>query len=269
MSADRLAGLKKFTIKAAVAALWLVLWQLVCFFVDMELLVVSPLTVLKRLTQLAATADFWKYSLGSLGRITEGFLLGSATGAVLAMLCHKSAFAREFFSPAITLIKSTPVASFIILALVWLTGQRVPVFISFLMVLPVVYGNVFQGIREVDPKLIEMAKVYGMNRQKRVTKIYIPSVLPYLMAACRTALGLSWKAGVAAEVIGVTKDSIGRQLYYSKIYLETADLFAWTAVVIIMSVALEKFFVWAMETTGKKFRLVRRDSNAAGVKQYQ
>ena len=102
-----------------------------------------------------------------------------------------------------------------------------------------------------------MAKVYGMNRQKRVMKIYIPSVLPYMMAACRTALGLSWKAGVAAEVIGVTKHSIGRQLYYSKIYLETADLFAWTAVVIIMSIALEKCFVWAVETVSKKFHFGR------------
>lgn len=257
MSADKKALFKKIAMKAAVAALWLALWQLVCYIVHMELLVVSPLTVLRRLGELCVTADFWQYSLGSLGRITEGFLLGSATGAALAMLCHKVKFAREFFSPAITLIKSTPVASFIILALVWLTGQRVPVFISFLMVLPVVYGNVFQGIREVDPKLLEMAKVYGMNRRKRVTKIYIPSVLPYLMAACRTALGLSWKAGVAAEVIGVTKDSIGRQLYYSKIYLETADLFAWTAVVILMSVALEKFFVWAIDRAGKRYRFKR------------
>ena len=135
MSAERKAKLKKITIKTAVAALWLVLWQLVCYIVDMELLVVSPLAVAKRLWELGATAEFWRYSLGSLGRITEGFLLGSVTGAVLAMVCHKFSFAREFFTPAITLIKSTPVASFIILALVWLTGQRVPVFISFLMVL--------------------------------------------------------------------------------------------------------------------------------------
>ena len=257
MSAEKRAKVKRITMKAAVAALWLVLWQLVCIIVDIELLVVSPWKVLLRLTELSSTAEFWQYSLSSLGRITEGFLMGSATGAVLAMLCHKFTFAREFFSPAVMLIKSTPVASFIILALVWLTGQWVPVFISFLMVLPVVYSNVFQGLREVDPKLLEMAKVYGMNRQKRVMKIYIPSVLPYMMAACRTALGLSWKAGVAAEVIGVTKHSIGRQLYYSKIYLETADLFAWTAVVIIMSIALEKCFVWAVETVSKKFHFGR------------
>ena len=253
MSAERAAKFKKFTVKAAVAALWLVLWQLVCMIVDMELLVVSPLTVLRRLVQLAGTAEFWLYSLGSLGRITEGFLLGSAVGAVLAMVCFRFRFAREFFSPAITLIKSTPVASFIILALVWLTGQRVPVFIAFLMVLPVVYGNVYEGIQEVDPKLIEMAQVYRMSHRAKLTKIYLPSVLPYWMAACRTALGLAWKAGVAAEVIGVTKDSIGRQLYYSKIYLETADLFAWTAVVVLMSLLLEKTFVWAMGAVSRKF----------------
>ena len=244
----------------------MVLWQLVCIIVDMELLVVSPLAVLKRLFELAGTAEFWKYSLGSLGRITEGFLLGSITGTLLAMVCFRFRFAKEFFSPAITLIKSTPVASFIILALVWLTGQRVPVFISFLMVLPVVYGNVYQGIGEVDPKLIEMARVYGMSRRRKLGKIYIPSVLPYMMAASRTALGLSWKAGVAAEVIGVTKDSVGRQLYYSKIYLETADLFAWTSVVIIMSIALEKLFVWVVGRIGKKLHLVRRDANASAGK---
>lgn len=140
-------------------------------------------------------------------------------------------------------IKSTPVASFIILALVWLTGNYVPIFIGFLMVLPVIYSNVFQGIAQVDVKLLEMAKVFRMSRGKKLLKIYIPSVLPYFTAACRTALGLAWKAGVAAEVIGVTQNSIGRQLYYSKIYIETADLFAWTAVVILLSLSLEKIFM--------------------------
>lgn len=254
-----MARLKSIAIKAAVAALWLVLWQLVYIAVDMELLVVSPLTVLRRLFELGQTAEFWQYSIGSLGRIIAGFALGGVVGTLLAVLCSVFGFAREFFSPAITVIKSTPVASFIILTLVWLTGQNVPIFIGFLMVLPVIYSNVYQGIHEVDPKLLEMAQVFGMSRRKKLTKIYIPSVMPYFMAACRTSLGLAWKAGVAAEVIGVTKDSIGRQLYYSKIYLETADLFAWTAIVIILSLMLEKFFVWAAEKLSDRFHLVRRE----------
>ena len=132
----------------------------------MELLVVSPVKVLRRLIELGGTREFWAYSFGSLGRITEGFLLGSVTGILLAVVCFRFSFARAFFSPAITVIKSTPVASFIILALVWLTGQHVPVFIAFLMVLPVVYANVYQGISEVDGKLLEMAAVYQMSRRK-------------------------------------------------------------------------------------------------------
>ncbi len=251
--------LKNIAIKTAVAALWLVLWQLVCIAVNMELLVVSPAAVARRLLALGQTAEFWSDSLRSLGRITEGFLFGSVTGALLAVVCRRYAFARAFFSPAVTVIKSTPVASFIILALVWLTGQHVPVFIAFLMVLPVVYANVYQGIGEVDPKLLEMAAVYRMNRLQKVSKIYIPSILPYFMAACRTALGMAWKAGVAAEVIGVTKDSIGRKLYYSKIYLETVDLFAWTVTVIVMSLLLEKIFVWAVDRLSRKLHLTRRD----------
>lgn len=251
--------LKKFALKIAVAVLWLALWQLVCVIVDMELLVVSPLHVLNRIIELGQTSEFWMYSMKSLGRISVGFLLGSTVGALLAIICSRFLFAREFFSPAITVIKSTPVASFIILALVWLTGKYVPIFIGFLMVLPVIYSNVFQGIREVDPKLLEMAKIFGMDTKKKLVKIYIPSVLPYFMAACRTALGLAWKAGVAAEVIGVTKDSIGRQLYYSKIYLETADLFAWTAVVIMLSLILEKIFMLGADKLCSALHLVRRE----------
>lgn len=251
--------LKKFALKIAVAVLWLALWQLVCVIVDMELLVVSPLHVLNRIIELGQTSEFWIYSMKSLGRISVGFLLGSTVGTLLAIICSGFVFAREFFSPAITVIKSTPVASFIILALVWLTGKYVPIFIGFLMVLPVIYSNVFQGIREVDPKLLEMAKIFDMDAKKKLVKIYIPSVLPYFMAACRTALGLAWKAGVAAEVIGVTKDSIGRQLYYSKIYLETADLFAWTAVVIILSLILEKIFMLGTDKLCAALHLVRRE----------
>ncbi len=251
---------KTIAIKTAVAALWLVLWQLVCVAVNMELLVVSPLTVLRRLIELGQTADFWRFALGSLGRILVGFGLGCVVGTLLAVVCAACSFSRAFFSPAITVIKSTPVASFIILALVWLTGQYVPIFIAFLMVLPVVYANVYQGIGEVDQKLLEMAQVFGMSRRKKLTKIYMPSVMPYFMAASRTALGLAWKAGVAAEVIGVTKGSIGRQLYYSKIYLETADLFAWTAVVIVLSLLLEKLFVWAAGQLEKKKRIKNNES---------
>lgn len=252
--------MKKIAIKTAVAVLWLVLWQLVCILVDMELLVVSPLTVLRRLSELGRTAAFWQYALGSLGRIIGGFALGGVVGTLLAVCCSVWRFAREFFAPAITIIKSTPVASFIILALVWLTGQYVPIFIAFLMVLPVVYANVSQGIAETDPKLLEMAKVFRMSRRKQLVHIYIPSVMPYFMAACRTALGMAWKAGVAAEVIGVTKDSVGRQLYYSKIYLETADLFAWTAVVIVMSLLLEKAFVRVVNALTKRWHLTGRET---------
>ena len=98
-----------------------------------------------------------------------------------------------------------------------------------------------------------MAAVYGMPRRRRLTAITVPSVMPYFMAACRSALGMAWKAGVAAEVIGVTRNSVGRELYYAKIYLETADLFAWTAVVVVMSLLLEKGFVTAMERISRRY----------------
>ena len=259
MRADRLRKglrsprLRNFLKKTAVTALWLVLWQLVYMAVDMELLVASPAAVVRRLWILGGTSAFWMNALLSLGRITAGFLLGCGAGVLLAAACCRFAFARAFFSPAVTVVKSTPVASFIILALVWLTGQWVPVFIAFLIVLPVVYANVSEGIRATDPALLEMAAVYGMPRRRRLTAMTVPSVMPYFMAACRSALGMAWKAGVAAEVIGVTRNSVGRELYYAKIYLETADMFAWTAVVVVMSLLLEKGFVTAMERISRRY----------------
>ncbi len=78
---------------------------------------------------------------------------------------------------------------------------------------------------------------------KRLRYIYIPAVHPYLLSSCRTALGMSWKSGVAAEVIGIPQASIGEQLYYSKLYLDTAGLFAWTFAIIVISAVFERFFL--------------------------
>ncbi len=212
----------------------------------MSVLIASPAVVAKRIVQLMGTADFWVKTFYSLFGIMKGYLLGVLAGVLLAVLTSVSKALYSFFKPMLTVIKTTPVVSFIILALVWMSKTQVPVFISFLMVLPIIWANLTTAVRETDPLLLEMAKAYGFSPLKILHRIYVPSVLPTFLTALTTSVGFAWKAGIAAEVISTPHNSIGTQLYNAKVYLETADLFAWTVVVILLSMLFEKGIIFAV-----------------------
>ena len=142
--------------------------------------------------------------------------------------------------PYVLAVKSVPVASFIILALIWMRTSALPLFISFLMVFPILYTNVLAGIRSADRELLEMARVFRVPWLRQARCILLPAAEPFLLAGSAAALGMSWKAGVAAEVIGVVGGSIGEKLYEAKIYLQTGDLLAWTAVIVALSALFER-----------------------------
>ena len=221
-------------------AFWLLIWQLAALGVGKPLLLPGPGAVLHTLTQLLPTGTFWRIALTSLGRIVLGFLGGVLAGSALAALTAALPLADWILSPAVRLIRAVPVASFILLVLLWVPTGRVSVLIAGLMVLPVLWGAVGQGIRSVDPLLLEAARAYRFSRRRQLGLVYLPSLLPHFAGGCRTALGLAWKAGVAAEVLCVPRVAIGTQVYYAKLYLETESLFAWTAVVAVLSLGLEK-----------------------------
>ena len=232
--------------KCLAALFWLALWQVLYLAVQQEILIVSPVRAFERLLELAGEAEFWITAFSSMLRIVSGFLLGVTAGTLLAALTSVSRLLYDVFHPMISIVKATPVASFILLALVWIPSPGVPVFTSFLMVFPIVFGNVLSGMQSTDHNLIEMGNMYRLSPLSMFRQIYFPSVVPYLSAACTAGLGLAWKAGVAAEVLANTRLSLGGKIYASKIYFETPDLFAWTAVVIVMSVALEKLVLLLM-----------------------
>ena len=250
-SSDR-NTLKKLLRNAGAVLFWIALWQLAAVLVGQELILPGPWAVAKRLFVLAGTGDFWLTAGISLGRILAGFLCGVLLGTLTAVLTCFFAPADAILSPVIRVVRATPVASFIILAFLWIGKTQVPGFISMLMVLPVVCENTAAGIRGTDPLLLEMAKSYRFGFRKTVGKVYVPSVAPAWRAGAVTALGLAWKSGVAAEALCLPRLSLGTEIYYSKIYLETADLFAWTAVVILLSWTLEKGFVALIRRKGGK-----------------
>ena len=239
-------------VQAALAVcFWLAVWQLAGALVGSDLLLVSPFTVLKTLVRLVPTGAFWHTVAFSALRIIGGFLLALAAGVLLAAAAARLRFAEVLLQPLMLTVRSVPVASVIILALLWLHGTGgLAVFISFLMVLPVVYANTLAGIRQADAKLLEMARVFRVPPHRRVRYVYLPAVLPPFTAACEVGLGLCWKSGVAAEVIGITTGSIGEQLYNAKVYFDTAGLFAWTLVIVLLSLAFEKVFLHLLQRAG-------------------
>lgn len=231
------------TVRFWAVLVWLAVWQLGAMAIDQKIILVSPVDVLTRLVELLPTLGFWQTIAYSLVRITLGFLLGVAAGTVFAALSARFRRVEEFLAPALLAIRSIPVASFIILALILFSSRNLAVLISFLIVLPIVYSNVLSGIRAADRELLEMAQVFRIPAARRLRYVYLPQVMPYFQSACGSALGLSWKSGIAAEVIGMPDGSIGEQLQQAKIYLDTPDLFCWTLVIVLVSLAFEKAFL--------------------------
>lgn len=232
---------------------WVGIWQILAFIAGKEVLLPSPVVTFATLARLIVTSDFWLYCGASVLRILTGLAFGTIFGSLLAVLTCKSKFFEELFSPLLSIIRATPVASFIILALVWIGRGNVPAFTAFLMVLPVIWNSVCVGIGSIDPSLSEMVRVFRLPFVKRVSYLYIPSVLPSFSAGLRTGLGLAWKAGIAAEVISSPKFGIGAALYDSKVYLNTAELFAWTATVVIISMVFEHLLDTLMKRLSASF----------------
>lgn len=218
---------------------WIGVWWLLAILLNKPLLLPTPIAVVQTVAHLALTGDFWLAVLMSLIRILLGIILALLFGVLLALLTVKSPFLHHLFSPLLTLCKATPVASVIFLVLLWVGRDRVPLFIAFIMALPIVWSNVREGLLQTDEKLLEMAKIFKLSGRQQLISIRIPSLFPYFLAACRSAIALAWKAGIAAEVLCLPKRSIGLGIYDGKMYLETDALFAWTLVVILISALVE------------------------------
>jgi len=237
--------------KVLIIVFWIGVWAALAALVDQALLLPGPVPVFLRLLVLIFQADFWNITLISLFRITLGITGALILGIVLAVLTNTVSLANDLLSPVLTIIKATPVASFIILVLIWIGRDRVPAVISGLMVLPVVWNNVSMGLKNTDPDLLEMACVFQLSFLTKLRRITVPTVMPYLLSAIKTSIGIGWKAGVAAEVLTVPFHSIGKMIYESKLYLETTDLFVWTLVVILISLFIEKIIIAALERVSK------------------
>ena len=239
------------------AAFWLLVWEgaslaLASTTGGRMLLLASPVQALGRLIDLAGTPEFWQAAAFSSLRILGGFFLSCVLAVALAALAARLRWVRELLSPLVAVVKAVPVVSFIILALIFLSSENLSLLISGLMVFPPVYLNLLEGIEHADRQLLEMARVFRVPLSRQLRGIYLPAVLPYFRSAVSLGLGLCWKSGAAAEVIGLPEGSIGEALYTAKVYFQTGDLFAWTAVIVTISVLFERLFLRLVDAAVRK-----------------
>ena len=240
---------------------WLLIWQLATMLIDNKIAFASPLDTLQALFTLAQSMPFWVSVFSSFGKLALGFFLATIVGILLAMLSACSELIRLFFSVPMQFMKTVPVVSFIILALLWIPTKYLSIVISFLMVLPVMYTNIQKGIDTTDIRLLEMAKTYQIGLLPTFRYIYIPAVFPFFLSACSIGLGLCFKSGIAAEVIGLPSHSIGEALYEAKLYLLTKEVFAWTVVIITISICFEKGLLFLLRKVQKWIRTTHISMN--------
>ena len=229
--------------KVAVAVFWLLVWEIVARRVSNTIILVGPYDAFMRLYELAFTMNFWQSIQHSLLRVLVGFVSSLIVGAALAVFCAASKLVGAVLMPLINVIKSIPVVSFALLAMMWLSPARLSTFVAFITVLPIIFYNTYKGIENTDRNLLEMAFIFRVGVFKKIRYIYFPSVAPFVISAAESGLGFAWKSAIAAEVISMgARNTIGGSMHMARTFLLTADLFAWTIAIVALSFLMEKAF---------------------------
>ncbi len=236
--------INRYCRKAAIVLFWLAVWAGLALAVDNKILLAAPWETAGELLEMLGEASLYLSVARSLLRIGLGFAAGFAAALLLAAAGSRFRLLEDILSPVMTLIKTVPVASFVVLLLIWWGSSFLAAAVSFLVVLPNIYISTLEGLKAADKGLLQMAQVFSVPLWNRFFYIYCPALKPFLSGSLRVALGMCWKSGVAAEVIGTPDYSVGEGLYMSKIYLNTAGVLAWTAVIVIVSFLFEKAVLW-------------------------
>lgn len=235
----------------AVLLFWLLVWELAARAVGSAVLLVSPRAALLRLFELGRTADFWASIGSSVQRIMLGFALSLLAGVLLAAASARFRLVHVFAQPLVNVMNAVPVASFVVIALLAFSSRNLPVFVSFVMVLPIIFHNTLNGIRAADPQMLEMARVFRVPWWKRAFHIYFMTAVPFVVSAASVGMGIAWKSGISAELIGIVQGTIGASLHTARVFLQTADVFAWTIAIVLLSYAMEKAFLKLFGWAGK------------------
>lgn len=225
--------------KILIAITWILIWQIMAGLIKEEILLPSPLLVFRKFIYLLGQIDFYKAIFASTSKIIGGFILSILIGTIFAYFAYRSHLFNEFISPIIRIFRSVPLASIVIFLLFWANKAYLSIYVSFIMAMPLIFQNVFDGLVNISKDILEMADIYQVTEQKKIKYIYRIKAKPFLYSSIISISGLVFKAGIAAEVIGLPQDSIGNNLYNAKVYLDMPSLFAWTLAILLVSSLFE------------------------------
>lgn len=230
-----------------VATFWILIWEAASRLVSRNnelllLILPGPFTVLKTWIKFGFTHAFIKAELLTLARIFLGFIIGCIGGFLIGIATHISKILYSLLSPILKIIRAIPVVAIIILMYLFFSSSTLPILIVSLMVLPIVWQTVNDGLENTDKTLLEMAKVFNLTNSKTLLNVKLPSIMPNLISSFVNALGLAWKSGVAAEVICLPNHSLGTMLWQSKGSINFDEVYAVTLTVVILSVIIEILF---------------------------
>ena len=229
-----------------VLAFWLLVWEAAAAIVGSSIIVVSPRVTFVAFVALVQTGEFWHSVANSITQIGKGFLLAFVCGVAIAVIAARFKLFYTIILPAINVLNAVPFASFVVIALFAMGASSLAMFVPFVMVLPIFFHNTYKGIKTTSPQLLEMAKVFNVPYSKRVLHIYAKSARGHVVAAAQVGIGFAWKSGIGAELIGQVRGTIGGNLHIARIHLQTANLFAWTITIVLLSYALERLIVFAL-----------------------
>jgi NitT/TauT family transport system permease protein len=207
----------------------LFLWELAARYSGSILLFPGPLPVFAKFAALVTTETFLRSLGNSFLRVMLGILISVPLGISAGIAAGLDKRASAFLSPLFSVISATPVMAVILIAFLWLGSEQTPVFTAFLMVFPVMAANTKTGIAAVDPRLVELLRVYRLSPAETLRRLYVPALVPFILGGLRSSLSLCWKVVVAAEVLVQPVRSLGTGMQQAKAQLETPELFAWTA----------------------------------------
>lgn len=234
-------------------AVYILIWQLLSMLVGSRLLLLpSPLDTLRSMKDIVLSENGWKSVGMTVLRIVCGYGMGCAVGVALAALTAHFRTCDWLLKPMRSLIKTTPITSFALILLVSVVSGFVPVIVAMIVVIPMIWQTTEEAIKNRSAQLSEMAAVY-LTPWKKLRYVTMPQVLPQFFASASTALGFAWKAVITAEILALPRLGIGRQMQFHKIHVEIPELFAWTLLVILLSVVMEYTFKLVLKKARRKY----------------
>lgn len=235
-------------------------WQALSSYYG-PLILPSPWETLRALARLAAGGELWKMTAFTVGRGLAGFVLAVAAGVPVGLALGFNSKLERAFRPALVAVQTTPLVSWLLLAMIWfgLTGS-VPVFIVSITAFPLIVINTYHGVKGIDPALVEMAMVFGIKRRRIITEVYLPQLVPFLLAGFSAALGTTWKAVAMAELFSA-RNGVGAGMAVARMNLETSGILAWTLVLVGLGLVSDRLL---MHLARSRFAFLRDFKNSGG-----